>query len=103
MSLSYSYTFEQFTYCYSEGTSFIYFQYCYGYFPALKKEIDELYQIRWGAEEGYKIFKARVQVEAFSGKTLVPEGIDPGHKKSIAWEMLFSILSGHGDIDSAAI
>ena len=32
-------------------------------------EIGELYQIRWGAEEGYKLYKARVQVEAFSGKT----------------------------------
>jgi hypothetical protein len=32
-------------------------------------ELGELYQIRWGAEEGYKMFKARVQVEAFSGKT----------------------------------
>lgn len=32
-------------------------------------ELGELYQIRWGMEEGYKMFKARVQVEAFSGKT----------------------------------
>jgi hypothetical protein len=32
-------------------------------------ELGELYQIRWGAEEGYKLYKARVQVEAFSGKT----------------------------------
>ncbi len=32
-------------------------------------ELGELYQIRWGAEEGYKMYKARVQVEAFSGKT----------------------------------
>ena len=32
-------------------------------------ELGELYQIRWGTEEGYKMFKARVQVEAFSGKT----------------------------------
>ncbi len=32
-------------------------------------EIGELYQIRWGTEEGYKLYKARVQVEAFSGKT----------------------------------
>ncbi|HET6256079.1 MAG TPA: hypothetical protein VFE32_18525 [Puia sp.] len=29
----------------------------------------ELYQIRWCTEEGYKMYKARVQVEAFSGKT----------------------------------
>ena len=33
------------------------------------KELGELYQIRWGTEEGYKLYKARVQVEAFSGKT----------------------------------
>ncbi len=33
------------------------------------QELGELYQIRWGTEEGYKMFKARVQVEAFSGKT----------------------------------
>jgi hypothetical protein len=32
-------------------------------------ELGELYQIRWGTEEGHKMFKARVQVEAFSGKT----------------------------------
>jgi hypothetical protein len=32
-------------------------------------EIGELYQIRWGTEEGYKLYKARVRVEAFSGKT----------------------------------
>jgi hypothetical protein len=33
------------------------------------QELAELYCIRWGIEEGYKMFKARVQVEAFSGKT----------------------------------
>jgi len=33
------------------------------------QELGELYQIRWGAEEGYKLYKAKVQVEAFSGKT----------------------------------
>ena len=33
------------------------------------KELAELYCIRWGIEEGYKMYKARVQVEAFSGKT----------------------------------
>ncbi len=33
------------------------------------QELGELYQIRWGAEEGYKMYKARVQVESFSGKT----------------------------------
>jgi hypothetical protein len=32
-------------------------------------ELGELYQIRWGTEEGYKMYKARVQVESFSGKT----------------------------------
>jgi hypothetical protein len=32
-------------------------------------EIGELYQIRWGTEESYKMYKARVHVEAFSGKT----------------------------------
>jgi hypothetical protein len=32
-------------------------------------EIGELYQIRWRTEEGYKMYKVRVQVEAFSGKT----------------------------------
>ena len=32
-------------------------------------ELAELYQLRWGIEEGYKMYKARVQVEAFSGKT----------------------------------
>ena len=31
--------------------------------------LGELYQLRWGVEEGYKMYKARVQVEAFSGKT----------------------------------
>jgi len=34
-------------------------------------ELGELYQIRWGTEEGYKMYKARVQVEAFSGKTAI--------------------------------
>ena len=32
-------------------------------------ELRELYHIRWGAEEGYKIHRAWVQVESFSGKT----------------------------------
>jgi hypothetical protein len=35
------------------------------------KEVEELYQIRWGIEEGYKMYKARVQVEAFSGRTAI--------------------------------
>ena len=33
------------------------------------KELADLYKFRWGIEEGYKMYKARVQVEAFSGKT----------------------------------
>jgi hypothetical protein len=35
------------------------------------EELAELYKIRWGIEEGYKMYKARVQVEAFSGKTAI--------------------------------
>jgi hypothetical protein len=31
--------------------------------------IAELYHFRWGEEEGYKLFKARIEVEKFSGKT----------------------------------
>lgn len=31
-------------------------------------ELADLWQLRWGIEEGYKMYKARVQVEAFSGK-----------------------------------
>jgi hypothetical protein len=34
-------------------------------------ELGELYKLRWGIEEGYKMYKARVQVEAFSGKTAI--------------------------------
>jgi hypothetical protein len=33
------------------------------------EDLTDLYQLRWGIEEGYKMYKARVQVEAFSGKT----------------------------------
>jgi Transposase DDE domain len=33
------------------------------------QELGELYCVRWAIEEGYKMYKARVQVEAFSGKT----------------------------------
>jgi len=32
-------------------------------------EIAELYHFRWGEEEGYKLFKSRVEIENFSGKT----------------------------------
>ena len=35
------------------------------------KELGELYRIGWGREEGYKMYKARVQIEAFSGRTAV--------------------------------
>lgn len=35
------------------------------------EELGELYKLRWGIEEGYKMYKARVQVEAFSGKTAI--------------------------------
>jgi hypothetical protein len=35
------------------------------------QELAELYCVRWGIEEGYKMYKARVQVEAFSGKTAI--------------------------------
>ncbi len=31
----------------------------------------ELYHYRWNIEEGYKLFKCRLQLEAFSGKTAV--------------------------------
>jgi hypothetical protein len=31
----------------------------------------ELYHLRWNIEEGYKLFKSRFQLEAFSGKTAV--------------------------------
>lgn len=34
-------------------------------------DLSGLYSIRWGIEEGYKMLKARVQVEAFSGKTAI--------------------------------
>jgi hypothetical protein len=35
------------------------------------EELGDLYKLRWGIEEGYKMYKARVQVEAFSGKTAI--------------------------------
>lgn len=34
-----------------------------------RKEIVELYHYRWNIEESYKLFKARAEVESFSGKT----------------------------------
>lgn len=33
------------------------------------EDLKELYHFRWNIEEGYKLFKARVEVEYFSGKT----------------------------------
>jgi hypothetical protein len=30
---------------------------------------EELYHLRWGVEEGYKLYKSRIEVEDFSGKT----------------------------------
>ena len=33
------------------------------------EDIGELYHYRWNEEEGYKLFKARMEVENFSGKT----------------------------------
>ena len=33
------------------------------------EDFEELYHLRWNIEEGYKLFKARVEVENFSGKT----------------------------------
>ena len=32
-------------------------------------DFDDLYHYRWNQEEGYKLFKCRVEVEEFSGKT----------------------------------
>jgi hypothetical protein len=34
-------------------------------------ELEELYRIRWGIEECYKMYKARVQIEAFTGRTAI--------------------------------
>jgi len=33
------------------------------------EDFEELYHFRWNIEEGYKLFKARIEVENFSGKT----------------------------------
>jgi len=33
------------------------------------EDLAELYHFRWNVEEGYKLFKARLEVEKFSGKT----------------------------------
>jgi hypothetical protein len=30
---------------------------------------EELYHLRWGVEEGYKLYKSRIEIEDFSGKT----------------------------------
>ena len=34
-----------------------------------QEDFAALYHYRWGIEEGYKLFKARIEVENFSGKT----------------------------------
>lgn len=34
-------------------------------------ELEELYRMRWGIEEAYKMYKARVQIEAFTGRTAI--------------------------------
>lgn len=34
-------------------------------------DIEELYHIRWAEEEAYKLFKSRIEVENFSGKTSI--------------------------------
>ena len=36
-----------------------------------QEDIKELYHFRWNIEEGYKLFKSRIEVEAFSGKTAI--------------------------------
>ena len=33
------------------------------------EDIGELYHYRWNEEEGYKLFKSRLEIENFSGKT----------------------------------
>ncbi|NLI24230.1 MAG: transposase, partial [Bacteroidales bacterium] len=33
------------------------------------EDVAELYHFRWNEEEGYKLFKARMEIENFSGKT----------------------------------
>jgi len=33
------------------------------------EDFKELYHLRWGEEEGYKMYKSRVNIEAFTGKT----------------------------------
>lgn len=35
----------------------------------LMEDFAELYHFRWNVEEGYKLFKSRLEVESFSGKT----------------------------------
>ena len=33
------------------------------------EDFKELYHLRWAAEEGFKMFKSRIQIEAFTGRT----------------------------------
>ena len=34
-------------------------------------DFKEIYHLRWGIEEGYKMFKSRIDIEAFTGKSVV--------------------------------
>ena len=34
-------------------------------------DFKEIYHLRWGVEEGYKMFKSRIDIEAFTGKSVV--------------------------------
>lgn len=34
-------------------------------------DFKEIYHLRWGIEEGYKMFKSRIEIEAFTGKSVV--------------------------------
>ena len=34
-------------------------------------DFKELYHLRWGVEEGYKMYKSRIDIEAFTGKSVV--------------------------------
>lgn len=35
------------------------------------EDFDELYHLRWGVEEAYKLLKSRIELEDFSGKTAI--------------------------------
>ncbi len=36
-----------------------------------RADFKEIYHLRWGVEEGYKMFKSRIDIEAFTGKSVV--------------------------------